>query len=760
MTDSLYFNPIQSFGIHGDSRENVLSYQESNGDDKLIFPSSGGCVKYDVRSKTSTFLEPSPDQLVHNSPPTTLAINPINTHLAIATSAADGEGGVVAIHKISGSSKKITLLNRSRIKSMTFSTNRLICACKDSLSVWLWQANKLEFSAALSTNINRVCQSSSDDLFATVGQGHCRLWIASKHHRLTNTKLTETESIESKNHFQDCAWLKTKGDNDGLLFAVLTMPLKKNKDGALSVIASQTQVQIVKIVDGITSTRPRVEQMQKLDLNIEGDAEFSVIQSFQSSCGFAVGGTLGRIILFEKYENDKFVQSRVISQPNVGRILSMESCRQDEEKMIVYAKGWIGYLRITELDDQHEKCEQVISNWGHEDGIVDFDCSTEKALIASCGTDGCIKVWDTDKNQCLLSSSDDSDFSRATCISVHPSGVQLAVGFLNKLALFHICIDGLCPYREMQTKSPVSIVKYSEGGNYLAVAIGNSITVYTVFKDYDQSRFSTEISFVGHSANVTSLVWSGSKLFSCASDRNIFVWDIETGARLENLNVLRSHGSCTSLAVKTTPTFIKAAALTVDGSIHKIVWTGRSREEGESNIICMACPENKITTICVNNNGEYLFTCNMDGTLRCYDWLSEEPTILFHYALHVTPCGFSGLPHERAVTKLAYGRSMLISAGKKDGSIFLGNVSALKSPTPHQIYSSKVNDDVVLVKLESYNELKEQISELQGNVEALKTDHKFALESAEAQWKDEQVQREVILNKTIEDERYVMVMCS
>jgi WD40 repeat protein len=311
------------------------------------------------------------------------------------------------------------------------------------------------------------------------------------------------------------------------------------------------------------------------------------------------------------------------------------------------------------------------------------------------------------------------------------------VGFKDKLVLYHILIDGLKSYREMSCKSPVKIIAFSEGGRYLAVAIANGISVYSTFQDSDTSTFLLESCFIGHTGPLQCLTWAGGKLFSAGADRNIFGWDMHTGVRIDNFNVLRSSGACMSVAVATSCTLLRVATCTTDGALHKIEWSGRSADESSTTLLCGPSNENKITTVCLSQDKSTLFAATMNGVVKIYSWLSgDDPTHIVHQvALH---CNYSLVSLQRSiplVSRMMCSGPFLISTGGNDGSLMLSEYSSSQSP-PRVPPPSIINEDIVLIRIDVYEETKELINELKRNIKTLKSDHDFELHSKEVIWKN------------------------
>jgi WD40 repeat protein len=79
----------------------------------------------------------------------------------------------------------------------------------------------------------------------------------------------------------------------------------------------------------------------------------------------------------------------------------------------------------TQIVDFDQNFEPVSLNF-HYKQINDMDLATRKPLIATCGNDKCIRIWNYEKKslECYKYFTEE-----AYCISIHPSGLFLVVGF-------------------------------------------------------------------------------------------------------------------------------------------------------------------------------------------------------------------------------------------------------------------------------------------------------------------------------------------
>ena len=100
-----------------------------------------------------------------------------------------------------------------------------------------------------------------------------------------------------------------------------------------------------------------------------------------------------------------------------------------------------------------------------------------------------------------------------TALACHPSGLQLAIGFKERVRIYNLFIDGIRHFQDLALKHCKQL-EYSHGGQYLAVAVGINVLVY---RTYELSCIGT---FTGHIQPSRQLKWTAddSKLYSAGAD--------------------------------------------------------------------------------------------------------------------------------------------------------------------------------------------------------------------------------------------------
>ena len=155
--------------------------------------------------------------------------------------------------------------------------------------------------------------------------------------------------------------------------------------------------------------------------------------------------------------------------------------------------------------------------------IGSMSVAVRKPLIATVGADNTVRVWNfIDKTLEICKVYPDGPCS----VSLHPSGLQILIGFADRLRLMNVLPDDFREMNDFPVKS-CSESRFSRGGHLFAAANGNVIQVY--------SSFTGEylLTLRGHSGKILSIQWAynDATLLSLATDGAIYEWDLKDGKR-------------------------------------------------------------------------------------------------------------------------------------------------------------------------------------------------------------------------------------
>jgi WD40 repeat protein len=265
-------------------------------------------------------------------------------------------------------------------------------------------------------------------------------------------------------------------------------------------------------ISGTALELKQVIQIQNLTAGIS-----PTIQTVAAySKGFLVAGNAGFLSVYEKSDDrkDPFFLVKSFSA-GADEILSSMAVAPSDEMVVCYSKNRgllsfpLGSVGMNE--DLVPKFEDIVPHGVHVGGIVALDCCVQKPILITCGADKCARVWHYQQLKCMLVQR----FSEEpTCCALHPSGMQVVIGFKERLRLYNVLMDGLRPFREMGLKH-CKEVRYSNGGQYFAVAVGINVMIFPSYTFEPGAPLHQP--FTGHIQPVRQLVWS-------PDDRSVFLF--------------------------------------------------------------------------------------------------------------------------------------------------------------------------------------------------------------------------------------------
>lgn len=263
-----------------------------------------------------------------------------------------------------------------------------------------------------------------------------------------------------------------------------------------------------------------------------------------TSRGFAIGTTSGELRFFERNPNmkDHFQMedsfqipaesagpAGIASPPGglciTGLALGSDDsiiCSTNTQQLLTFSMSQLKAIKdgvasagtgveflMTSFHSPNERGEAAITG---------IDVAMWKPLVVTCGLDRTVRLWNThDRRLELMRELDDEP----VCLSVHPSGMYVTVGFASKISLFSVLIDSLELTGTIVCRN-CTVLKYSTGGQFLASVNGSNIQVYNPFSG------SLICCLRGHANKVCNFVWQNldSRLMSVGMDGAVFFWDL------------------------------------------------------------------------------------------------------------------------------------------------------------------------------------------------------------------------------------------
>jgi WD40 repeat protein len=172
--------------------------------------------------------------------------------------------------------------------------------------------------------------------------------------------------------------------------------------------------------------------------------------------------------------------------------------------------------------------------------IMAIDVALWKPIIATCGKDRTVRIWNAADRKIEAVHEFDEE---PTSISLHPSGLYIAVGFLEKVQIIALLLDGFNLCREVSARA-CNLVKFSKGGQLFAVCAG---TVVQIFHTHTGSLVST---LRGHTNKVKCLTWLDldSRCITVGGEGAVFYWDIfptpVRNAEKQHVNIVPFNAGC------------------------------------------------------------------------------------------------------------------------------------------------------------------------------------------------------------------------
>ncbi len=253
--------------------------------------------------------------------------------------------------------------------------------------------------------------------------------------------------------------------------------------------------------------------------------------------GFVVGTEKGLLNIFEKSEDQKelFKCNKVF--PIEGHELRVTclsispsedtlACSTATNQIFVLSLSNTDILKPEDMNFEHLSTPFHSPNRNGFPKITGLDICVRKPLIVTCGLDCSVRVWNyIDKSIDIM-----KVFPwEAQAVALHPSGLQVAVGFTDKLQVMNLLMNDIRPFKEFSIKECTEI-RFAKGGHLLAVA--NTQLIYII------NTYTCQILYQlrGHTNAVSSVSFEFDDLalYSSGLSGNVCRWSIRNGEKLSD----------------------------------------------------------------------------------------------------------------------------------------------------------------------------------------------------------------------------------
>ncbi|MEW5319195.1 MAG: hypothetical protein WDW38_010360 [Sanguina aurantia] len=418
-----------------------------------------------------------------------------------------------------------------------------------------------------------------------------------------------------------------------------------------------------------------------------------------------------------------------------GEVLMMEStelraafsCENGlgVESLACYSKGFVagqggGVVTIFERDDkeayrraraftieeQRRQGQAEDMNFealgcnNHSAAVTGLDICVRKPLIVSCSSDRTVRLWNYQERTCELTKAFADDIH---AVAMHPNGLQVLVGFADKLRLMSVLMDDLKLVRELAIKGCRECC-FSSGGQYFAAVNGTTISIYNTHTCENLGNLR------GHNGKVRSLHWSpdDSKIVSAGMDGAVYEWRLRDFKR-DKEHVLKG---CSYSSVLATP---DCKTLYACGSDRKIKEFEDSMGAG-TQITKEVDAGGSLTQLSLLPQAKIMCAATDTGSIRTYKFpLSGE--------FQEVKC------HNGAVTRMkaTWDEQLLVTAGE-DGSVAVFDVRDKDAKAAARREQERVEYAVeVLVTRTELDEKRTRMSELEQQVAELTMQNEYQL---------------------------------
>jgi cilia- and flagella-associated protein 57 len=336
------------------------------------------------------------------------------------------------------------------------------------------------------------------------------------------------------------------------------------------------------------------------------------------SKGFICGGENGVIRVFEKSEDGREPYKRSTTleiDDNRSRIKSMAVSLNEETLVLTTEDKQMYVLQLSNLDilkGADTNFELLVTplhepNLSGKAIVTGLDVCVRKPLLATCAADKSVRIWNyVDKTMELMRTFEEDPCS----VAMHPSGLQVLVGFTDKLRLMNLLMDDISTFKEFSIKACIEC-RFSNGGDLFAAAAGNAINVYNVY------TFACIAQLRGHNQKVLSVNFnpSGQGLLSAGMDGGVIFWDLTKGVRSGELN---------QKGIVYTSAVVGPNKEVLASGTDKLVKIIEYDTEGMGSVAKELESTAAIGQICLSNSGQTLFAGVTDsgrpGAVRVYSY--------------------------------------------------------------------------------------------------------------------------------------------
>jgi len=434
--------------------------------------------------------------------------------------------------------------------------------------------------------------------------------------------------------------------------------------------------------------------------------------------GFAIGCSEGTLVIFQQINKDSsFAVTRTIYTQQNSPIRSMVVTRmQQGSQSVIYLTDNRSIVQVPLIDNGNITETEVvpslnistrpdIDNLIPDAGSLFVDSCVWKPLIVIGGNDGVIRIFNYQTRQITLTQK----FDEKICsLSFHSTGQYLLVSSPSTVSLNVVLMDKLSTLWQVDSSSKQSpaLTCFSKGSLF-AISLGGTTTIQV--HDIQSSFEIVSTLRGGHTKAIIEMSFCGHKdeLVSVGADGVVCLWDTN---RCMTKTRTVDFTSPAFLSAVVTRDCSHVFAISADGQLKKI-------DVVKGELVAQAKLDASAKLMTSLEDGKVVISTT-DGCVECIS-LSESSIIIRQ------SCFDSSQSRVSSIHQCTSG--LLISASR-DGFVSIYN----RRGTEEQSSNYRPLDGISVISSVEHVKQVDIENELQSNINTIESNHKAAIESAQA----------------------------
>eukprot|EP00286_Rhodomonas_abbreviata_P019738 CAMPEP_0181309260 /NCGR_PEP_ID=MMETSP1101-20121128/11919_1 /TAXON_ID=46948 /ORGANISM="Rhodomonas abbreviata, Strain Caron Lab Isolate" /LENGTH=1189 /DNA_ID=CAMNT_0023415733 /DNA_START=168 /DNA_END=3733 /DNA_ORIENTATION=- len=564
------------FGVKGDVRDPICYIDEQT----VLYPAGHNTCIFNLEQRIQRFL-PGTEKTEEI---TAIAVSPNKKFVAVAEKSDKGIITVFDLHSL----KRRRLLtttdsNSKEFVSLAFSPDSKLLMAQGGapdwvLMLWTWEKAKVVAAVKTAATPNSVmyqCSfSPTDNNFITVtGNGVFKqLKLVDSNLKLLPNALNKREPQNYLCH----AWLSEER------------------------VVVGTDTGDLLVVDGV--------ELKAFIPRAPSDSS-SIESVIGYSKGLVTGSDDGTISVYDKSEETKeqYKKGRTFTvDASAVKIRHLALSHTEEHLICATENNQLYNFPLSNADiakDKDKPCEPLAFLF-HSGQVTGVDTCIRKPLVATCGLDKTVRIWNYAEKTLELFKSFNEE---AHSLAFHPSGLQLLVGFSDKMRLMNVVMDDIRPFKEFAVKA-CRECRFSHGGHMFAAVNGSTINIFATYTCENLGNLR------GHNGKVRSVCWSAddTTLVSCGMDGAAYEWNLHSYAAPREFKRGHEHvnKSCNLTSAVCTPDGAKTYVVGSDKKIREISESNVAQEKTAGGTL--------MTQVVLSHSGKMLFTGADNGTVQSW----------------------------------------------------------------------------------------------------------------------------------------------